>query len=70
MVGAGLALIAAVPDVDDEDVANVIYAAWRDADLVGVNDVFHGPTGWVVVGGGRAVASGDLPGPVDAGSGR
>ncbi|MEM6989486.1 MAG: DUF4932 domain-containing protein [Myxococcota bacterium] len=46
--GEGLVLIAAYPRSGEEEHAVLVYTAHDDATLEGVNDLFHGPTDWVV----------------------
>lgn len=67
--GANLVLIASRAHPNDPYRGVVAYAASRDADLVGVNGVFHGPTDWLVArrladGKFETVAQGNFePGP-------
>lgn len=46
--GEDLVLIAAHPRPGDDAQAVLLYAAFDDATLLGINTVFHGPTDWVV----------------------
>lgn len=46
--GDHLVLIACRPHPTDMYHGVLVYTAARDADLIGVNSLFHGPTDWVV----------------------
>jgi len=58
--GARLRLICSIKNPHDPAHNAVIYAAAAAADVIGINAVFHGPTGWVVADGDRVLASGDF----------
>jgi uncharacterized protein DUF4932 len=67
--GPGLVLIACRFRSDDPAHGMTVYAAARDADLVNVNSIRHGPQDWVVAQttpkGWKVLASGDFPHAVD-----
>ena len=58
-------LILARPHPEDPALPVLVYAAWEHADVAGINQLFHGPTDWVVADGDTVVAKGnfaaDLP---------
>lgn len=63
--GKRLRLIAAIRNPDDPERRAVLYTAAKAEDLLDVNDVFHGPTQWVVADGTRILAAGSfLGGPL------
>ncbi|HUJ56902.1 MAG TPA: DUF4932 domain-containing protein [Kofleriaceae bacterium] len=64
--GPHLALIACWPRDDDPRFGIAVYAAAHDADLVGINGLRHGGTGWMVArrnadGSFEKVAAGNFP---------
>lgn len=64
--GERLVLVACRPRANGAALPVLVYAAARDEDLVGIHNLFHGPTDWIVgrsLGGGRfeEVARGDFP---------
>lgn len=58
--GAHLRVICAVRNPQNPERRAILYVASDPADLVEINAVFHGPTGWVVADGRRILASGDF----------
>jgi hypothetical protein len=64
--GEGLVLIACQPHPENPRQVVTVYAAGQDKDLVGINNLFHGPTDWIVArrdaqGQFHEVAKGDFP---------
>jgi C-terminal processing protease CtpA/Prc len=56
--GRRLRVITAMRNPDDAAQRVVLYAAAATQDLVGINNVFHGPTEWLVADGDSVLASG------------
>jgi hypothetical protein len=57
--GENLRFISCWPHPSNPERGIVIYTAQRAEDVVGINDLFHGPTGWVVAEGSEVKKAAD-----------
>ncbi|MFO0985051.1 MAG: hypothetical protein U1E76_25530 [Planctomycetota bacterium] len=61
--GDHLRLICAIKNPHDVSHTAALYIALDPADVININSVFHGPSGWVVADGPRVLAAGDFAAP-------
>lgn len=66
--GSHLRGIFAIRNPEDTSRRAVVYTAPKSSDIVDINDLYHGPTEWVVADGGRLLESGSykVTGPLPA----
>ncbi|ADL08931.1 hypothetical protein [Thermosediminibacter oceani] len=57
--GKHLRFISALPNPQNHDRALIIYTALKAEDVLNINELFHGPTDYVIADGKKVLKSGD-----------